>query len=326
MKHFGRLAAFCGLAIATWLVWRSHPLTIFRLLQAAGVGLLAAAFAHVLSMLPNAWDWRSLIRPAQRPRFTTMLKLVWIRESVNGLLPVARIGGEIVSFRLLCRLDVRPSTAAASLVVDLQLTVISQLLFALAAFAYLLGQTSSDAARLAGELAWGITIATPVLLLFALVQHARPFERAAKSLNRIASGKLYELIGRSARVDQSIKLTWRRTWIVIRYLFLWQPLQFAGFAFEIWLALRVLGADVSFVQALVIEALIQLVSSAAFLMPAGLGIQEGGFVLIGGMLGFDAETCLALAGARRIRDLLFYVPGLIVWQAAEFSPDSSRSA
>jgi len=86
----------------------------------------------------------------------------------------------------------------------------------------------------------------------------------------------------------------------------------------------VLGAEASFAQAFAIEALIQLVSSAAFLIPGGLGVQEGGFVLIGGLLGFDAPTCLALAGARRVRDLLFYVPGLLAWQVAEYAFPSTR--
>jgi glycosyltransferase 2 family protein len=69
----------------------------------------------------------------------------------------------------------------------------------------------------------------------------------------------------------------------------------------------------------VIESLIQAVSSAAFFVPGGLGVQEGGFVLIGGALGLEPATCLALAGARRIRDLLIFVPGLFAWQIAESS-------
>jgi hypothetical protein len=48
-------------------------------------------------------------------------------------------------------------------------------------------------------------------------------------------------------------------------------------------------------------------------------VQEGGFILIGGALGLDPATCLALAGARRIRDLLIFVPGLFAWQIAESS-------
>ncbi|MFX1676257.1 lysylphosphatidylglycerol synthase domain-containing protein [Paraburkholderia sp. A2WS-5] len=325
MKHLGRIAALCGLAVAAWLVWRDHPAAVLQLLQGAGMGLVLAALLHIVPMAANAWDWRTLIRRAQRPSFATMLRFVWIRESINNLLPVARIGGEIVSFRLLGRAGVRPATAAASLVVDMQLTLISQLVFGLIAAGYLLEHSNSDAARVAGRLAWGIAVIAPVLVLFALVQHARPFERAAHVINRVTSGKVVDLVGKSVRVDQSVKLIWRQTGVVVGYLLIWQTLQCAGYALEIWGALHVLGAQASFAQAFVIEALIQLVSSAAFLVPGGLGVQEGGFVLIGGLLGFDAPTCLALAGARRVRDLLFYVPGLLAWQAAEYALPSRRA-
>ncbi|HTR10559.1 MAG TPA: lysylphosphatidylglycerol synthase domain-containing protein [Paraburkholderia sp.] len=326
MKYLGRIAALCGFAIAVWLVWRDHPVAVLQLLQGAGMGLVLAASVHILPMCANAWDWRSLIRPAQRPTFAAMVKLVWIRESINGLLPVARVGGEIVSFRLLGRAGVRPATAVASLIVDTQLTLISQLVFALIAAGFLLEHSSSDAARLAGRLAWAIAALAPVLVLFALVQHARPFERAARTLNHVTSGKMVDLVGKSVRVDQSVKLIWRQTGVVVRYLLIWQTLQCLGYALEIWIALRVLGTDATFMDAFVIEALIQLLSSVAFLIPANLGVQEGGFVLIGGLLGFDAPTCLALAGARRVRDLLFYLPGLLAWQAAEYGWPSKRRA
>ncbi|WP_322029005.1 lysylphosphatidylglycerol synthase domain-containing protein [Paraburkholderia sp. J76] len=318
MKHMGRIAALIGLAIAVWLVWREHPATVLQLLRGAGMGLVLAAAVHIFPMCANAWDWRTLIRAAQRPSFAVMLKIVWIRESINGLLPVARVGGELVSFRLLGRAGVRPPVAVASLVADMQLTLISQVLFALVAAGYLLEHSSSDTARFVGRLAWGLAGFIPLLVLFALVQHARPFERAARTLNRVTSGKVVDLVGKSARVDLSLKLIWRQTGVVVRYVLIWQTLQCLGYALEIWIALRVLGTDATFMQAFVIEALIQMLSSIAFLVPAGLGVQEGGFVVIGGVLGFDAPTCLALAGARRVRDLLFYLPGLLAWQAAEY--------
>jgi glycosyltransferase 2 family protein len=325
MKHSGRIAAVVGLAIAAWLVWRDHPAAVWALMRDAGFGLVLAACVHILPMCANAWDWRSLIRAAERPSFAAMLRFVWIRESINGLLPVARIGGEIIAFRLLRRSGVRPGSALASLIVDTQLTLISQVAFALIACAYLLSQTHSETTRFAGTLVWSIVGLAPVLILFALVQHARPFERLAATLNRVTSGKMLALLGQSVRVDQSIRLIWRRTGIVIRYLLVWQTLQCAGIALEIWVALRVLGTDATFAQAFVIEALIQLLSSVAFLVPGSLGVQEGGFILIGAMLGFDAPTCLALAGARRIRDLLFYVPGLAAWQLTEFAPPRMKT-
>jgi glycosyltransferase 2 family protein len=131
-----------------------------------------------------------------------MLHLVWIRESVNSMLPVARIGGEIVSFRLMRRWGVGASTAAASLVVDMQLTLISQMMFTLVGIGFLLTHAASNTLRLAGDLAWGVVALTPVLVLFALVQHASPFERLTRLLNRMTSGQLAALVGQSAQIDQ----------------------------------------------------------------------------------------------------------------------------
>lgn len=326
MKHLGRIAALAGLLVSLWLVWQDNPGAVFSALRAAGAGLLLAAIAHVLPMIANACDWRSLIRGANRPGFANMLHLVWVRESVNSMLPVARIGGEVVSFRMLRRWGVRPSTAVGSIIVDMQLTVISQLLFTMVGIGFLFAHAQSDTLRLAGQLAWGVVVLTPLLVLFALVQHASPFERITRMLNRMTSGKLAALVGQSAQIDQAIKLIWRRRGVVLRYLFFWQPLQCFLTSLEIWLALYFLGVHVTLVEAVVIESLIQAISSAAFFVPGGLGVQEGGFILIGGAFGLDPSICLALAGARRIRDLLIFVPGLIAWQFAESSNREPKPA
>ena len=322
-RYWGTAAALVGFLSAVWLVAHENPGAVIALMRTAGWGLSLAALAHVLPMLANARDWQTLIRGANRPTLASMLHLVWIRESVNNMLPVARIGGEVVSFRLMSRSGLRPSTAAAGLIVDMQLTVISQLVFTLGGIGYLLAQSNSGMLRLAAELALGVAVLAPFLVLFALVQHASPFERMAGLLNRMCGGQLAALIGRSGRIDQSIKLIWRRRGVILRYVFFWQPVQCLLTAFELWLALVFLGANVGFLQAIVLELLIQAVSSAAFFVPGALGVQEGGFVLIGGALGIDPATSLALAGSRRIRDLIIFLPGLVAWQIAE-STSTSR--
>jgi putative membrane protein len=319
MKHLGRVAALVGLLLSLWLVWRGNPGAVLGALRAAGAGLVLAALVHVLPMLANACDWRSLIRGANRPSVLNMLHVVWVRESVNSMLPVARVGGEVIAFRMLKGWGVRPSTAVGSIIVDMQLTVISQLLFTMVGIGFLFAHAQSGTLRLAGQLAWGVAALAPLLLLFALVQHANPFERITRVLNRVTSGKLAALVGQSAQIDRSIKLIWRRRAVVLRYLLFWQPLQCFLTSLEIWLALHFLGVPVTLVEAVVIESLIQAISSAAFFVPGGLGVQEGGFILVGGALGLEPSTCLALAAARRIRDLMVFVPGLIAWQFAESS-------
>jgi putative membrane protein len=319
MKYVGRIAAFLGLVAAVWLFWRENPAAVFALMRQAGPALVLAAVVHVLPMLANAKDWQTLLFDPRRPGLPGMLYLVWIRESVNNLLPVARIGGEVEAYRILRHWGVRARSIVASLVVDTQLTLISQVIFTLVGIGYLLGHAASNSLRLAGHLTWGVLALTPVLVLFALVQRARPFERTTRFLNRVTSGKLTALTGESAAIDQEMKAIWRRVGVILRYLFVWQTLQSVGTAFEIWITLRFMHAPISALAAFVFEALLQALSSAAFFVPGNLGVQEGGFVLIGGALGLPPATALALAGARRIRDLLIFAPGLLACQQAESS-------
>jgi putative membrane protein len=326
MRHIGRLAAAAGLLVALWLVSRDDPAAVLSLVRAAAVGLVVAALAHVLHMLANARAWQTLMHGTRSPRYSALLGLIWIRESINGLLPVLRIGGDLVSFRLLLKSGFPSSMAAASLIVDMQLTVIGQLLFAVASIGYLFAHVQSAALRVVSDLAWGFALLAPAFAVFALIQHANPFERITRVLDRIASGKLAELVGKSAGIDETIKRIWRQRAVILRYLLIWQPLQALGTSLEIWLALYFFGTPVSFVKAIVIDSLVQAVSSAAFFVPAALGVQEGGFLLIGGMLGLEPATCLALAGARRVRDLVIFVPGMLAWQIAESRIAGTRHA
>ena len=57
------------------------------------------------------------------------------------------------------------------------------------------------------------------------------------------------------------------------------------------------------------------IRTGAFAIPGGLGVQEGGSVLVGAVLGIPAPVALALALARRVREFLLGVPGLLAWQA-----------
>jgi glycosyltransferase 2 family protein len=63
---------------------------------------------------------------------------------------------------------------------------------------------------------------------------------------------------------------------------------------------------------LIVEAVIQALSSSAFVVPGALGVPEGGFLAIGTLLGFSPELALM----RRARDVLVFLPALVIWQVA----------
>jgi uncharacterized membrane protein YbhN (UPF0104 family) len=78
-----------------------------------------------------------------------------------------------------------------------------------------------------------------------------------------------------------------------------------------------LGQPVTVVDALIIESLGMAIRTAAFPIPGALGVQEGGLIVLGGLLGIDPAVALALALIKRVRELAWGVPGVVLWQAGE---------
>jgi hypothetical protein len=196
---------------------------------------------------------------------------------------------------------------------DVALSMLSQLAFALLGLALL--------AAAGASLGWGgllLAVGSGLGLAagFALAQRAGLLGRAASALNRAAAGRFGALQSQSARMDRATRRLWRARRAVL-LCFLWQLAGWMAGALGIWVAAQALGAPVGAAEALAIEAMVQAIASAAFLMPGALGVQEAGFLGLGMLLGLDAEVAAALAVARRLRDLVVFLPGLLFWVRAE---------
>jgi len=55
----------------------------------------------------------------------------------------------------------------------------------------------------------------------------------------------------------------------------------------------------------------------SFAVPGAFGVQEGGILLLGAMLGIPPETALALAMVKRVREFAMGVPAIIGWSLME---------
>src|SRR5205814_1419096 len=60
-----------------------------------------------------------------------------------------------------------------------------------------------------------------------------------------------------------------------------------------------------------------VVALFAFAVPAGLGVQEGGYLVVGNLLGIPGDGAFALSLVARAREIGLGVPGLITWQLIE---------
>jgi len=311
-------AAYIGLAIGAVLfagviVWHGIG-DLLVTLRRAGWGMIAIAFLHLPSLWADALGWRNLFPPGTRPPRRTMLQGRWIGESINDLLPVLQMGGNLVKAWLLSSRGVDVGQAGASVIVDVTVVVMTQILFTLLGIGLVaptLGGKESLLVILVG------TFILSVLLLGFYAAQRRGFMRIVVQVSRKILGPLewVSVSHGAAKIDSEVLLLYGERRLLLASGF-WHILSwFLGVA-EVWFGLRLLGHPVDFGTALLFESLGQAIRTGAFAVPGALGVQEGGYILVGGALGIEPGISLALSIARRVRELLLGLPGLAFWQAS----------
>jgi putative membrane protein len=212
---------------------------------------------------------------------------------------------------LLARSGTPGAAAGASVVVDLTAGLLTQIAFAALGIA-LLVQLLGHAGELI-EAALGLALLGLLLLGFAAAQRRGLFSLLVLPLRRLAAGSAWRaLVGNAAALDAEVALRYRRGRALTRCA-AWRALGWLAGSIELWLAFLVLGHPVGLAEAIILESLGQAVRSAGFLIPGGLGVQEGGILMSGIWLGLAPEIVLAAALLKRARELVLGVPGLLTW-------------
>src|SRR5579883_549309 len=314
MIRIGLLLGLLGLVAASALVIYQGAEPVIVTFASAGWGLLWVALYHAVPMVANARAWQVLLPGRAQPSFGFFVWMVWVREAVNSMLPVARIGGEVVGAWLLTTRGVRRRPAAATLVVDMTMSLISQLAFTLIGVGFLV--THAGDRSLASGIGLGLLISVPIVGAFGLVQRIGIFGFLARVF-RLAFGDRFErMVGGAKALDRAVHVIYRRPSRTLS-CGLWQLLGWLVSAGETWIALAALGHPIGAGDAVMVTALVEAASSSAFLVPGALGVQEGTFLVLGHVLGLPPQVALALALVRRARDVLVYGPALALWQLGE---------
>ena len=314
MFRLAALFGLCGLAATTGiLVWSGYD-SVLAALRVAGWGVLWTSLYHLLPLMACVIGWRALLPGRKKPSHLFFLYILWLRGAVNNLMPVARIGGEIVSVRMMVKHGMRRSTAVASTIVELTLSITAVFLFVLTGILLLSLRIADD--DLGWKLAAGLVATAPMIGALAIVQRVGFFGILDKIFTLLLRDKWAKFAGNGRQLDRVIHSLYRRKTRVAICGF-WQIVSWSGCAGEVWLGLHFLGHPLNLGDSFILEALVTGSVSAAFAIPAALGVQEAGFLFFGHLLGLPPDIAVALAVIRRCRDLILYVPGLIVWQVQE---------
>ena len=312
------ILGFLGLLLFVFFVVKSGAADVGRVMLALGWRLAPIALYHLIPLSLSAVSWRALMLASSRPGVGTVLWVRWIRESINALLPVAGVGGDVASVRLVRQRGVPGAEAAAAMVADTTVGIATQFVFVLTGVALLLARSSGDRAVAAADaLLIGLAVFAALIAAFVLAQHRNLFATMVGLARRLAPMQpLADLAGGAAKVDEAIVATYRRGAALLGA----SLLRLAGWAAgagEVWLVLYCLGRPFGLVDAFVLEALSSGVRAAAFMAPGAIGAQEGAFVLFGQLFGLPADVALAISLAKRVRELALGVPGIALWQWME---------
>jgi putative membrane protein len=321
VKHFrtvepiAYILGLAGGALFIILLIREGAAQVGLAIARAGWGLLALTLFHLVQTLSDAAGWLVLIPKQNKVRLTSSFFLHWLGESINNLLPTARVGGDIVVARIAAIWGMPSKIATAAMIVDITIGIITKVVFIAASSILIVSATGrTDLTRPAF-----VAVLTGILAVagFYAVQQVGIFRWSAMLASRLAKSSGWDsFVQGGEALDQTIRLLYARRRGLIWCGLFW-TLSWIIASGEVWIALWALGLPSRFTTAVVLESATLAIRGAAFLIPGAVGVQEGGYILLGNLLGIPSETALALSLIRRVRELALGIPGLITWHLME---------
>jgi putative membrane protein len=292
---------------------------VFATLAIAGWGLPLIALIHLVPLALDAASIRVMFDTTQvRSSLRDALLARWVGESANSFLPAGPIGGPVMMVRYLAQRGMSMRDAAAGVTVSTTLQTLAQIIFALMGMA-LLGAHASQSSEHAVRTP--LLVASSVLVVclagFYFMQRRGLFGKVMRALARFTGKRDWSQVTNQAdAIDSAVREAYARTGRVAASFLLSLLGWLVGTA-EVYAILWLLRIPISWSDALMLESLGQAIRAAGFAIPGSLGVQEGGYLLLAPLAGLRPETALALSLAKRAREVLLGVPGLLYLHLSE---------
>jgi putative membrane protein len=303
------LGAILGLCLFALVLFfnRQDLLGVSQVLRQAPIGIGITILVHVPQLVLTALAWRTLLPRTRRPAVITMVGLRWIRESLTALIPAGAIIGQTVAAQRLASFGVTADLAGATAIVDITMEGATQALVTLVGLILLVVRGDRHLASIA---VIGTSLTLGATAAMVTLQRNLPVRLVQAAVARLVPRWSALKAGRLANLQKSILRLHAGRQTLVRagmcHLGAW-----ALGAVEVLGLLYLLGRPVSLADGFVVESLTQALRSAAFMIPGGLGVQEGAIIASCGLVGVPPDAALMLALLRRAREVLFAVPGLV---------------
>ena len=310
------LLAAGGAALFTLLLIRQGAPHVIAAFASAGWWIAVVAIYHLaVPLFLDAIAWWALFPKSERLSLWQLFWMRWIGESVSTLVPSATVGGDVVRARLAALHGAPIPTAAASVLVDITLGVFVQIVFTLLGLGLIAAVTGRQG--LVRPTLIGAVIGVLAIIGFYVVQRLGMFRFIGKMISRLANAEdWHSLVHSGHSLDQAIRRLYARRSGVIGCCAATATSLLVGSG-EIWIALHAIGLRATLVNAVILQSMVLAIRAAVFPVPGALGVQEGGYVVVGNLLGIPGDAAFALSLIARVRELILGIPGLVAWQVIE---------
>ena len=311
------LLGFAGAALFTGLLIREGAAKVIDALVTPEWVIVGIVFYHSVPIFLDAIAWWALFPKSERPPLLQLFWMRWIGESVSTLVPSAAVGGDIVRARLAAIHGAPVAVAAGTVIVDITLGIFITAGFTILGLLLLVqatGQTSFVRPTL-----FGIVIGLFAFAGFYFAQRQGMFGFVGRLISRLTSSTEWQALMQQQGdlLDKIVHSLYARRRGLVGCC-AWTMISLIATSGEIWIALFAMDLpQASFLNALILQSMAFTIRSAAFAVPGGLGVQEGGYVFVGRLLGIPGESAFALSLIARLRELGIGIPGLLAWQWVE---------
>jgi putative membrane protein len=317
MTRAATLFLSVGLVLFIVLLASQGLSTVIATLSVAGWGLILVALYHLLPLWIDALAIRVLFLRAHGNLRDAMLTR-WAGESASGLMPAGQIGGPVLMARHLAYRGLAMHDAAAAITVSTTMQTFSQIAFAVFGVVLLGAQQSGNSEHALGASA---LIASAVLGVqvvgFYLLQRRGLFGKLTRVARRFAGKRDWsQWVSQAESIDLAVQALYRRG-TAVASSFVLNLIGWLVGTGEVFLILKLLGHETTWLNSLLLESLGQAIRGAAFVIPGALGVQEGGYLLLAPIAGLAPDTALALSLAKRAREILLGLPGLLYLHFSE---------
>ena len=312
MSKFKFLYLIFGIALLIFIFNKVDFNSFLNELNKLRFNFFAILIIYFIGFILDSYSWQLCIENLAKTKLKIyqVFKIRIIGEAFNYIL--FQVGGEPVkAFLLKNNFGIKYKLSIGSLI--LAKTII---LFALIIFCFIglisifytgkFGENFENAALV------GFVLFTTLISLFFIVQRYKLTSKLHNIFKNKFSKKFNNVFKHLKDTENKISNFYKKTKAdFFKILFLNLSNWFFG-ALELYAIFYLLDERITFLEAIAIETLVQLVRAMLFFIPSNLGTQEGVFVLAVNVLKDSTPLGLAVAIIRRLREVIWISIGLIL--------------